>query len=86
MRTLAFVSFFVVATVVGCTAPSELPAPGAGRPVVGHVRMRGRTLDLTVDTIDATGGDPELRRATARHEPEVWAGTDERYVDRDDAR
>lgn len=69
--------------VLGCAAPSDLPPPtGSGHPIVGHVRVRGRILDLTVETVEARGGEVDLHRATARHEPEVWAGTDDRYFDR----
>jgi hypothetical protein len=71
-------------TVLGCAAPSDLPAPASSRPIVGHVRVRGHVFDLTVDTVEARGGDVDLHRATAQHEPEVWADTDDRFFDRGD--
>ncbi len=71
--------------LLACSAPGEAPPPTrGGHPIVGHVRLRDRTIELTVDTLDARGGDVDLRRATAHHEPEVWADTDPRLFEPDD--
>jgi hypothetical protein len=72
----------VVLGGIGCSAPSDAP-PAATGPIVGHVRLRDRTIDLTVDAFDARGGDPALRQATARHEAEVWADLDARSFEID---
>jgi hypothetical protein len=82
MRTSLLV-LTVLFTMLGCAAPSDFPAPTSGPPIVGHVRVRGRVFDLTVESVDARGGEVDLHRATAQHEPEVWADTDERFFDRD---
>jgi hypothetical protein len=82
MRAISILGLVALAS---CAAPGDLPAPsGSARPVVGHVRMRGRIIDLTVDSVDAREGVIELRRATAHHEaePAVWAGTDDRFFER----
>ena len=69
-------------SVLGCSAPS-VPAS----PVVGHVRMRDRVIDLTVDQFDTRTATElhELRHATAQHEVEVWADVNARELrfDRD---
>lgn len=78
MRALLVVSF--VLSVAGCVSPADAPS-SAGAPVVGHVRLRGQTIDLTVDSVDARSGLPELRRTTAQRDDLVWAGTDESFFD-----
>lgn len=77
--------FLVVATLVsgilGCVSGADVPSPGSEAPVVGHVRLRGRTIDLTVETVDARSGLPELRRTTAQRDDLVWAGTDDSFFE-----
>lgn len=80
MRALILVS--VLFGVVGCVSATG-DAASHDAPVVGHVRLRGRTIDLTVDSVDARSGLPELRRTTAQRDDLVWAGTDDAFFDRE---
>jgi hypothetical protein len=76
MRALLLASSFLLAS---CGGPSDLVAHD--RPVVGHLRVRGATIDLSVDSLEAHAPiDVDLHRATAQ---QVWAGTDDRFFDRD---
>jgi hypothetical protein len=69
-------------SVLACSTP-----PAVAPPVVGHVRMRDRVIDLTVDQFDTRTATElhELRHATARHQAEVWADVNARELrfDRD---
>jgi len=82
MRVVVLSVLLVV--LPSCGGPSDLAAPIASeRPIVGHLRVRGETIDLTVDVLDARS-PIDLHRATARRgTAQVWAGTDDRFFDRD---
>jgi hypothetical protein len=76
MRAILFAAMMIV--LPSCGGPSDLASSPSDRPIVGHLRVRGETIDLSVDTLDARR-DIDLHRATAQ----VWAGTDDRFFDRD---
>ena len=67
----------------GCAAPVGSPA---GSPIVGHLRLRDRVIDLSVASLTADRDGPELRDMTASRAPLVWAGTDERVLTREATR